>query len=172
MRTMITAAACCSMAAAAVTAAAAMAVAAAGLADNARAQLQFDFAGMQRTPAAVVEIALHNLRLAAGVLLCAALVPSLGRCARHAVSALLATVLVLNAAAVGIAIAAYGGRLLAATRVHLPLELAALALTGGAYLQALRQPLPPRALTLVGTSCLLLLIGAAAVETYLSGGPA
>ena len=171
MRAIATAAACCATSAAAVAAAAAMAVAAAGLADDARAQLRFDFTGIQRTPAAVVDIALHNLRLAAGVLLCAALVPSLGRHARHAVSALLATVLVLNAAAVGVAIAAYGGRLLAATRVHLPLELAGLALAGGAYLQALRQPLRPLALALVGASCLALLLAAAAVETYLLGRP-
>ena len=172
MRAIATAAACCATSAAAVAAAAGIAVAAAGLADDARAQLQFDFTGIQRTPAAVVEIALHNLRLAAGVLLCAALVLSLGRHARHAVSALLATVLALNAAAVGIALAAYGGRLLAATRLHLPLELAGLTLAGGAYVQALRQPLRPLELTLVGASCLALLLAAAAVESYLTGGPA
>ena len=171
MRAIATAAACCATSAAAVAAGAAMAVAAAGLADDARAQLQFDFTGIQRTPAAVVEIALHNLRLAAGVLVCAALVPSLGRRARHAVSTLFATVLVLNAAAIGVAIAAYGEQLLAATRLHLPLELAGLALAGGTYLQALRQPLRPLALTLVGASCLALLLAAAAVETYLTGGP-
>ena len=72
-------------------------------------------------------------------------------------------------ASVGVAIAAYGGRLLAETRLHLPLELAGLALAGGTYLQALRQSLRPVALALVGTSCLALLLGAAAVETYLSG---
>src|SRR4051795_7038194 len=138
MRAAAAAAACCAATAAAVAAVAVMAVAAAGLADDARGQLRFDFTGIQRTPATVVDIALHNLRLAAAVLLCAALVPSLGRRARHAVSALLATVLVLNAAAVGVAIAAYGGRLLAATRLHVPLELGGLALAGGAYLQALR----------------------------------
>ena len=170
MRAMTAAAAWCAASAAAVAAVAAMAVAAAGLADDARDQLQFDFTGIPRTPAAVVDIALHNLRVATGVLLCAALVPSLGRRARHALSALLATVLVLNGAAVGVAAAAYGDRLLAATRVHLPLELAGLALAGGAYRQALRQPLRPLALVLVGASCLALLVGAAAVEVYLSGG--
>ena len=170
MRAMAAAAVCCAASASAVAAAAAVAVAAAGLGDDARAQLQFDFSGIRRTPATVVEIALHNLRLVAGVLLCAALVPSLGRRARHVVSALLATVLTLNAAAVGIAIAAYGDRLLAATRLHLPLELAGLALAGGAYLHALRQPMRPLALALVGASCLVLLAGAAAVETYLTGG--
>ena len=50
--------------------------------------------------------------------------------------------------------------------------IAGLALAGGAYPQALRQPLRPLALTLVGASCLALLVGAATVETYLTGGPA
>ena len=172
MRAIATAAACCATSAVAVAAATAMAVAATGLADDARAQLQFDFTGTQRTPVAVVDIALHNVRLAAGVLLCAELVPRLARRSRHAVSALLATVLMLNAAAIGTALAAYGARLLAATRLHLPLELAALALAGGTYLHALRQPLQPLALTLVGASCLALLLAAAAVETYLTGSPA
>ena len=169
MRAIAAAAVCCAAATSAVAAATAMAVAAAGLADDARAQLRFDFSGVQRTPAAVADVAMHNVRLAAGVLLCAALVPSLGRGARRAISALLATVVVLNAAAVGVAIGAYGGRLLAATRLHLPLELAGLALSGGAYRQALRQPLRPLALVLVGTSCLAMLVGAAAVEVYVSG---
>jgi hypothetical protein len=165
-----TAAAGCAAVAAAIAAATAAAVAAAGLADDARTQLQFDFTGITRSPATVADVALHNYRLAAGALLCSAVVPRLRRPARHAVSALLATVLVLNAAAIGVAVAAYGSRLLAATRLHLPLELAGFAVAGGAYLQALRQPLPPRALALVGMSCLAILLGAAAVETYLSGG--
>ena len=45
----------------------------------------------------------------------------------------------------------YGGRMLAATRLHLPLELAGLALAGGTYLHAMRQPLRPDAV-LAGAS--------------------
>ena len=171
MRAIATAAACCATSAAAVAAAAAMAVAAAGLADDARAQLQFDFTGIQRTPAAVVEIALHNLRLAAGVLLCAALVPSLGRhaatrCPRCSRPCSCSTR--RRSASQSRPTAAGCSRRRGCTcRSSSP----ALALAGGTYLQALRQPLRPLALALVGASCLALLLGAAAVETYLSGGP-
>ena len=41
--------------------------------------------------------------------------------------------LVLNAVAVGVAIGAYGSRVIEATALHLALELAALSLAGGAY---------------------------------------
>ena len=54
--------------------------------------------------------------------------------------------LTFNAAAVGIAIGAYGTRAVTATAAHLPVEFGALSLAGGAYMQACKQPLSAREL--------------------------
>ena len=56
--------------------------------------------------------------------------------------------------------------LAAAIALHLPLELAALSLAGGAYMQASKQPLGARALARVAALCALLLACAATLETY------
>src|SRR4051812_204843 len=87
-----------------------------GLADDARALLRFDFGGVRRSPVTVAEIGLENARIAAGALVCAALVPRVGARGRRAMSVLLTVLLVLNAAVIGVGIGAYGGRLLAAIR--------------------------------------------------------
>ena len=59
-------------------------------------------------------------------------------------STALATVLVLNAAAIGVGLGAYGTHLLVNTRLHPPLEVSGLALAGGTYTQATCRPLRPR----------------------------
>ena len=85
-------------------------------------------------------------------------------------TSLLVALLVLNAGRVGLAIGAYGTRAIRATAAHLPLELAAMSLAGGAYMQACRQPLTARALAVVAAASALLLVAAATLETYASPG--
>ena len=70
----------------------------------------------------------------------------------------------------GIAIGAYGTRVTSAVAIHLPVEFGALSLTGGAYMQACQQPLRARELVAVAAMTGLLLIVAAALETYVSLG--
>ena len=145
-------AALCAAVAAAVVIAAAATVSLTGLADEARVLLGLDFAGVERSPTAAASIAIDNGRIAAGVLLCACLAPRLLTRTRIVIDVLLAALLALNAAAVGVAFGAYGTRAIRATALHLPLEIAALSLAGGAYMQACRQPLTRRALAAVATA--------------------
>ena len=160
----------CASAAAAIATATALAITACGLSGDARKTLQLEFAGVPRSASTAVEIAVHNTRLAAGALACAAVVPRLGRRTRRALTACLAALLALNATTFGVAIGAYGMRVLAVTRLHLPLELAGLSLAGGAYLQATCERLRHRALMLVAAICVSLLGAAAALETYVPTG--
>jgi hypothetical protein len=145
---------------------AAAAVALTGLADDARRMLGFDFRGVERSPSEAARIALHNARIAGGTLLCAAIVPLLNARARQAVDRVLATLLAISAIAVGITVGAYGTRAVAALMAHLPVEFAALSLTGGAYLQACQQALRVRELAATAAATAALLIVAAAIETY------
>src|SRR4051794_36795070 len=98
----------CAAAVTTMAAAVAIGVSEIGLADDARALLRFDFGGVRRSPVTVAEIGLENARIAAGALLCAALVPRVGARSRRAMSMLLTVMLVLNAAAIGLAVGAYG----------------------------------------------------------------
>ena len=98
------AAVACAVAFVGVVAIVALAVAAAGASDDARRALRFGFAGVERSPSAVVGVALNNARFAAGALVCAGAFPRLGARARTLVDGLLAALLVLNAVAVGVAI--------------------------------------------------------------------
>lgn len=159
-------AAVCGVGAIAVIAAAAVVIAVGGLAGVARDVLGFGFGGARRSPTVAAVIALHNGRLAAGTVVCAILVPQLRCRARGVVTGLLAALLAFNAAAIGVAVGAYGTRVLAATRMHLPLELGGLCLAGGTYVQACRKPLRVSALAIVATGCAVLLGGAALLETY------
>jgi hypothetical protein len=138
----------------------------AGLADDTRRMLGFRFGGVRSTPGEAATLALHNARLAAGVLLCAALAPHLARPVRRAVDVGFAALLAGNAAAIGLAIGAYGWRVIAATALHLPLELAALSLAGGAYMQACKRPLSRPALCATAATSGALLLAAAALESY------
>ena len=159
-------AAVCAAAAFSVMIFAAAAVVLTGLGDETRAGLGLGFAGVDRSPAAAAGIALQNARIAAGVLLCAYLVPRLLTRTRVLVDVLLAAMLALNAGTVGVAVGAYGQRAIRATALHLPLELGALSLAGGAYMQACRRPLTLRATATVATATASLLVAAAALETY------
>ena len=170
LRDIVAGAAACAAAAALVTAGSAAAITASGLADDVRRTLQFGFGGLERTPGEVVRIAAHNARFAAGTLVCAVLAPRLPRRSRAIVALMLATVLALNAAAVGIALGAYGGRVAGAIALHLPVEFAALSLAGGAYLSTSRRALSQAELLYVAVLCALLLVIAATLETYLPLG--
>lgn len=142
------------------------AVALSGLPDEARRMLGFDFRGVEPSPSEAARIALHNARIAGGTLLCAAIVPLLNARARRAVDRVLATVLAISAVAVGITVGAYGARGVTALSAHLPLEFAALSLTGGAYLQACQRALRAHELAATAAATAALLIVAAALETY------
>jgi len=164
-----TAAARCAAAAVSAALVTALGVALTGLADETRAALAFGFDGVDRSPREATMIALHNAKIAGAVLLCAALAPRLTQRIRCSVGLILAIVLALNAAAIGLAIGAYGSRALHALAPHAPLELVGLSLTGGAYVHARRQPLRPLVLMGVGCTSGALLIVAAALETYAGG---
>src|SRR5947199_7532065 len=92
---------------------AAMTVTVAGLGDEARSVLRFGFGGVERSPAEAARIAVHNGRVAGGTLLCAAIAPRIGVRARRIVFLVLAMVLASSAIGVGIAIGAYGTRVIA-----------------------------------------------------------
>ena len=161
---------CCAGAATLLIVCGAGAVVLSGLADDARRALRFDFAGVEQTPAAALRIALQNARLVAAALLCAAVVPHRPQQARPVADAGLTLALAANGGLVGLALGAYGTRLAAATAPHLPLELAALCLAGGAYMHARRQPLGRVVLAAVAATCALLLVIAATLETYVRLG--
>ncbi len=137
---------------------------------DARAVLDFGFHGVNRTPAEVLQIAVANGRLAAAILLAALAASYLPRWGRWLVDLMLAAVYWINAQLVGMAFGAYGSRLLHAVAWHLPLEVAALSLAGGAYLTARTRPLQPETLARIAVVCLLLLAIAALLETYLPPG--
>lgn len=160
----------CAAAAIGVVAVTAVVVVLAGVADDARRALGFGFAGGDRSLAEAGRIAIHNARFAAGTLICAALAPTLTSRGRAPIDLLLAALLVLNAVTVGVAIGAYGSRVIEATALHLALELAALSLAGGAYMQARTQPLCARTLALIAAICAAALTLAATLETYVQLG--
>jgi hypothetical protein len=158
------------MTAGSVVAATALAVVVSGHSDDARQALGFAFGGVDHSIAQAFSIAIHNAKLAGATLACGVLAPRLPVAARVPIDLLFALLLVVNAAAVGVAFGAYGGRAISATAPHLPVEFAGLSLAGGAYLHACKRPLSPRAIAVVAAGCALLLSGAAALETYVSLG--
>jgi hypothetical protein len=162
----LTSTAICAAAAALVLATTALAITATGLADDARRVLRFAFGGVEQTPAEAARIALHNATIATGTMLGAAARTRIPVATRPVLDVVLATLLAINAAAVGVALGAYGTRVATAIVTHLPLELAAFSLAGGAYMQACKQPLRVRELTGVAAATALLLVAAAALETY------
>jgi hypothetical protein len=135
-----------------------------------RDSLGLSFAGIERTPGEALRIALQNGRIAAAALVGAVTVPRLPVAARRVVDGVLAAVLAFNGIIVGLALGAYGERLVVATAAHLPIEFGALSVAGGAYLSARRRPLRPRSLAYAGGLTSALLVVAAVAETYISGG--
>jgi hypothetical protein len=156
----------CAAAALGVVVLASAAVSLAGVADELRRMLGFGFGGVEQSSSEVARLTVHNARLAGGTLVCAGVAARLKTRARHLVDRLLAAVLAFNAAAVGIAFGAYGTRAVTATAAHLPVEFGALSLAGGAYMQARKQPLRVRELAAVAAATVVLLVAAAALETY------
>lgn len=138
----------------------------AGFDDSARQFLRFTFNGPE---ASAFQLAAHNGRLVAAVLLAALAVPRLGG-TRIALDCVLALVLVGNAAAVGAALGAYGARAAKALAFHGPPELAALSLAGGAYIRARRARGSATALLGTGAASLALLIVAGALEASTHAG--
>lgn len=160
----------CAAAAVLVLAAAAASVAFSGLADDARRALRFGFRGVERTPDEALRLVIHNARFAAGTLLCAIAAPRLAGPARLLAGLMLAALLAINAGLWGVAFGAYGLRVATATALHLPLEVAAFSVAGGAYMSTRKQPLGTRVLACVAALCALLLAAAATLETYVSLG--
>lgn len=160
----------CATAAAGAIALVAGAVALSGSTVRARGLLGLRFDAVSRSPLAAADIALHNAAIAGAVLACAAVAPHVTAHARRGLGTLLAALLVLNAGLVGLAIGAYGGPAVRATAAHVPLELAAMSLAAGAYMQACRRRLAARALANVAAATVLLLAAAALLETYASPG--
>lgn len=134
-----------------------------------RAFLHFGFDGVPQTPGQAVAIATHNAALGAAPLIAAAIAQRL-RPIQVAVEILLGALLITNSALIGLALGAYGSRLVGAVTAHLPLELAAFCLAGGTYLAAIAQPLRHRTLVASATGCATLLATAAVAETYLPPG--
>lgn len=157
----------CLAASATVIVLAAVAVMAAGLGEETRRMLGFGFGGVDRSPAEAARIAMQNGRVAGGTLLCAVLAPHVSVRVRRLVFLVLITVLAASASSVGIAVGAYGTRVISA---HLPIEFSALSLAGGAYMQACKQALSGRELAAIATATGLLLVVAAVLETYVSIG--
>jgi protein-S-isoprenylcysteine O-methyltransferase Ste14 len=136
---------------------------------QARQLLGFDFNPPARRPGQAIEIGATNLRLVAAALLAAVVVhgrPQL----RRPLDATLAVVLALNTATLGVALGAYGTRLIGAVALHAPLELAAFLLAGGAYLAARGPELTAGGLTAVAAVAVTLVAAGAIVETYVRIG--
>jgi hypothetical protein len=112
----------------------------------------------------VLGLAAHNLPIAAWPLLLAPIGAHRHRTARLGADALLAVVLILNAAPVGAALAAYGARLIAFVP-QLPMEWAALALGAAAWLCQRKRALRPRQVLAVLGGIAALVAIAAALET-------
>jgi hypothetical protein len=141
-----------------------------GTGDEIRDSLRLSFAGVDRTPEEALSIAAHNGRIAAATVLCALTVGRLPRPARVVVDSVLLAVVAFNSLIVGLALGAYGERLVVSTAAHLPIEFAALSLAGGAYLSARRRLLSLRPLAYACGLSGALLVAAALAETYVSGG--
>ena len=168
-RRVVAAAVACAATSVAIAVATAVVIKLGGVADDARRALRFGFDGLASANAGA-RVALDNARIAGAVLLCATVAPHLTARARTLVDIVLGTVLLANAGALGVALGAYGSRLARAITPHLPLELAALSLAGGAYIHARTRPLSARALAVLAASCALLVLAAATLETYVSAG--
>jgi hypothetical protein len=144
----------------------------------ARRWLDYPFTGVPARPGEAAVIAAHNGRALSGIfgLLLIAQValrepagPRLAqRALRRAGEALLTGQLAANVLIVAAGLGAYGPRMAQAMLPHGPLELAAFALALALYAQGRRRVLPIGYLLSCGAVSGLLLIGAAALETFVS----
>jgi hypothetical protein len=144
-------------------------VAALGAGAWTRDQLDFRFAEPARRADLALATAASNARLAAAALLAASAVqrrPSL----RAPLDSALGLLAAANLGLIGAAVGAYGRPLLESVALHGPLELAAFAVCGAAYLTARRQQLTGRTLVAASGISFALLALAAAGETYVQIG--
>ena len=141
----------------------------AGATSAARSALAFEFSCPPARPGEALAVGAGNVRLVGAVLL-AALVVGLRPAIRPTLDLVMGALAGLNATTAGIALAAYDTRLLKAVATHAPLELAAFAIAGGAYLSARRHPLDGGQLVAAAAASSLLLTAAAVLETYLQIG--
>lgn len=153
----------------ALTGGAALMVWAFGASAHVRHRLGFRFDPPAGRAGEAVQIAATNLRLVAASLLAAVVVRRLHEL-RRPLDVTLAAVLALNTGALGLALGAYGSRLVEAVALHAPLELAALALASGAYMTACAGDLTVAALAAVAVVAAALVAGAAVAETYVQIG--
>ena len=151
----------------------------AGWAAEARDTLRFGFAGVPATAESALSILAANGRLLVAILaaVLVAQAPWLAgapsrpgpilRVLRGAIDVLLTLAVAANVALVGVALGAYGTRMLAALLPHGPLEVGAFATALALYRDASRGPLPPRRILSVAGGCLLALAAAALLETFI-----
>jgi hypothetical protein len=153
----------------ALIAATALLVAAAGAGNRVRELMGLRFAGPSGRPADALHAATTNLRLAATALIAAWAVrgrPQL----RRPLDVTLAVVGALNAATMGVALGAYGHRLLGSVALHAPFELGAFAVAGGAYLAGRDGGLPAAALPAAAAAAVGLIAVGAVLEIYVQLG--
>ena len=144
----------------------------------ARRWLDYPFSGVPARPGEAAVIAAHNGRALSGIfglllIAQAALREPTGprlaqRTLRGAGEALLTGQLAANVLIVAAGLGAYGPRMARAMLPHGPLELAAFALALALYVQGRRRVLPIGYLLTCFAVSGLLLIGAAALETFVS----
>jgi hypothetical protein len=150
-------------------AAVAVTVRLAGATPAARSALAFEFSRPPARPGEALAVAAGNGRLVGAVVL-AALLVGLRPAIRPTLDLVIGALAGLNATTAGIALAAYGTRLLKAVATHAPLELAGFAVAGGAYLSARRHPLDGGQLIAAAAASSLLVAAAAVLETYVQIG--
>lgn len=141
-------------------------------AGHARAALRFGFGGVERSAAGTARITAHNAGIALGIVLAAGVWPHAGLRSRAFLDVVVIAVLTLNAGAIGVALGAYGPRVVTALAPHAPLELGAFSLAGGTYAHARACGTRVSTLAVIAAGCLALLAFAAALETYISLGAA
>lgn len=150
-------------------AAAALVVRALGLPVALRRVMEFTFEPPPRDLGGAAAVAATNLRFVAAALVAAATVhwrPQL----RPGLDITLGAVITLNAGALGVALGAYGARLLEAVAVHAPVELAAFALAGGVYGAARAQDVTATAFVAAAAGSVGLTLAGAFAETYVQIG--
>jgi hypothetical protein len=144
----------------------------------ARRWFDYPFTGVPAWPGESAAILAHNGRALLGVfglLLVAQVAVRASEGAGRVQRALqtlgegvLAGVVAANVLLVGAGLGAYGARMASAMLPHGPVEFAAFALALALYLQGRRRALPVRYLVATGATSLLLLAGAAVLETYVT----
>lgn len=136
-----------------------------GLDDTVRTVVSVQLTGIPHTLSQAASIAANNLLIAGSILLVAVLQPRVGRLGRLVCDGLVVSIVARSALLVGAVIGATGSPI-APFLVHLPFEWAGVGVAAGAWLHARRTALTRRELLSLAAVCLVLLLIAAAIETY------